>query len=318
MEETFKGRDVISIEDFSKNEIDFILDKAGEAEHESLKYGDKMKGRIMAPLFFEPSTRTASSFQMAVWQLGGMVMDFDVFSSSVKKGETLKDTARMINGYGADVVVVRHNKDGSSRLVADVISAPVINAGDGKNQHPTQTLLDLYTIKELKGKIDGLKIAMVGDLKYGRTVHSLSSALTNYNGCEIFFVSPEELKMPAEIVKNISSKTEVYEIALDGLEGVIRDADILYMTRIQRERFPEGPEGEQQYKKISLRYRLSKQMLERAKPKEDFRIMHPLPKIDEIEPCIDDTKYAIYFKQAENGLYVRKALLALVAGAENG
>ncbi|MFH1308156.1 MAG: aspartate carbamoyltransferase [archaeon] len=320
MEESFIRKDIISINELTKEEIDFILDLAGDIEKNPAKYDNIMKGKIMAPLFFEPSTRTFSSFQSAMLHMGGSILDFDVEASSIKKGETLTDTAKMIEGYKPSVVVMRHKKDGSARLVADIMTSPVINAGDGQNQHPTQTLLDLYTIRAVRGGIDSVKIIMAGDLKYGRTVHSLALALSKYKECEVFFVSPESLRMPHFLLDELSRLGLKYrEFSLDDLKRVLPDAEILYMTRIQRERFPEGLEGEEEYLRISNKYHLTKQILGSVNLKSGFKIMHPLPKVDEIERDVDDMTYAHYFKQAENGLYVRKALIALVTGAlKNG
>lgn len=318
----FMGRDIISIEDLPKEEIDFILEKASEIENDFrnnnfLNYRKAMAGKIMISAFFEPSTRTSTSFQAAILKMGGNVIAINEDNSSRKKGETLKDTAKTIDRYNPDVVVIRHRKDGSARIFAENISAPVINAGDGKNQHPTQTLLDLYTIKELRGKIDGLKIALVGDLKYGRTVHSLALALMNYENCLVFLVAPDELKMPASLTGKLSSKLKIEERNLAELQKTIGEVDILLMTRIQRERFPDSPEGQQEYERIKSQYTLTKNMLSMAKPQKNFKIMHPLPKVDEIEPAVDKTKYAHYFKQVENGLYIREALLVLLTRGKN-
>jgi len=313
----FVRRDVVSIRDFSRQEIDFILKLARDIEERPADYSGAMVGKIMAPLFFEPSTRTCGSFQMAMQQMGGAVFDFDVAQSSIKKGETLTDTARMFKGYKPDVVVIRHNKDGSARLFADIVDFPVINAGDGKNQHPTQTLLDLYTIREILNRIDGANVAVVGDLKYGRTTHSLALALSQYSDVSLSCVAPQGLEMPQNVIRDIRNKNvRVHERSLKDLEKVIREVDILYMTRIQRERFPQGEEGERQYARVCSEYRLTLEMIKRAGPKASFKVLHPLPKVDEIAIEVDGSEWAYYFKQAENGLYIRKALLYLLTGAK--
>ncbi len=315
MGKEFKGKDIISINNLKRNEIDLILDVANEIEKNPHKYENCLNRKIMIPLFFEPSTRTKMSFQMAMMQMGGNIIDFNPDLSSRKKGETLRDTSRMVNGYNPNVVIIRHNKDGSAQLVADVISCPVINAGDGQNQHPTQTLLDLYTIKELRGKIDGTKIIMAGDLKYGRTVHSLLTALNLYKDCNVTFISPKELRMPSDFIKD-ANNVKIEERDLSDLEKSLRDVDIIYMTRIQRERFPKGFEGDDLYEKISRKYCLTLDMLENS-GNSHIKIMHPLPKITEVDKKVDDSKYASFWKQAENGLYVRKSLLYLVTGGKN-
>lgn len=316
--EKFFQRDIISMNNFSREEIDFVLNYAQEVKENPSKFEFSMKNKIMAPLFFENSTRTSTSFQMSMLHMGGNVMDFDVATSSVKKGETLKDTLMMIKGYNPDVVILRHLNGGSARLAADVLDCPVINAGDGQNQHPTQTMLDLFTIKEIRGEINDVKIAMVGDLKYGRTVHSLCLALSKYKNCKIYFISPDSLKIPNSILEDLKKNdVEFCQYNLSDLQDTLKLVDIVYMTRIQRERFPAGREGEQEYEKIKQDYCLNKNMLFGVS--SNLRIMHPLPKVFEIDSEIDKTSFAYYFKQAENGLYVRKALLDLILnnGADN-
>jgi len=311
--EDFIERDIISVDSLSVDEVKSVLDLAKDIEMNSDVFSNVLNGKMMAPLFFENSTRTSSSFQAAMLQLGGKVLDFDADRSSLKKGETLRDTLKTIQGYRPDVVVIRHNKDGSAKFAADVLKPCVINAGDGQNQHPTQTLLDLYTIKEIRKEIDGVKIILAGDLKYGRTVHSLALALAKYPDCHLYLVSPESLKMP-QVFLNLLSKAgcSFSEHDLEEFENIISEADILYMTRVQRERFPEGLEGEQAYGDVTKKYCLKLDMLKKAKP--ELKIMHPLPKVNEIQDEIDDTEFAYYFKQAENGLYIRKALLVLLIG----
>ncbi|CAB50232.1 aspartate carbamoyltransferase [Pyrococcus abyssi] len=304
----WKGRDVISIRDFSKEDIETVLATAERLERELKEKGqlEYAKGKILATLFFEPSTRTRLSFESAMHRLGGAVIGFaEASTSSVKKGESLRDTIKTVEQY-CDVIVIRHPKEGAARLAAEVAEVPVINAGDGSNQHPTQTLLDLYTIKKEFGRIDGLKIGLLGDLKYGRTVHSLAEALTFYD-VELYLISPELLRMPRHIVEELREKgMKVVETTT--LEDVIGKLDVLYVTRIQKERFPD----EQEYLKVKGSYQVNLKVLEKAK--DELRIMHPLPRVDEIHPEVDNTKHAIYFRQVFNGVPVRMALLALVLG----
>ena len=302
MEHGLAGRDLVSISDLSKEEIELILSKADELQKKARP--ELLKGEILANCFFEPSTRTRLSFEAAMLRLGGAVIGFsEAAATSSKKGESLVDTMRVIGQY-ADIVVIRHPMEGSARLAADVIDKPVINAGDGSNQHPTQTLLDLYTIRECQGKLDGLNIAMVGDLKYGRTVHSLSLALANYP-VRLYFVSPESLSLPDAISHDLKKKGVKFSFH-SSIEDVIFKADILYMTRIQKERFPEGAES------FINTCRLKKKHLERVKP--NLKILHPLPRLDEIEEAIDTTSFAGYFQQAANGVPIRMAVLALLLG----
>ncbi len=304
----WKNRDVISIRDFSREDIEFVLKTAKRLENELNEKGhlEYAKGRILATLFFEPSTRTRLSFESAMHRLGGSVIGFSsAASTSVKKGESLRDTIKTVEQY-SDVIVIRHSKEGAARLAAEVADIPVINAGDGSNQHPTQTLLDLYTIKSAFGKIDGLKIGLLGDLKYGRTVHSLSEALTHYD-VELYLISPELLRMPKHIIEELREKgVKVHETS--DLESVIPELDVLYATRIQKERFPD----EQEYLKVKGSYVVDCKLLEKAK--ETLKVMHPLPRVDEIHPEVDKTKHAIYFKQVFSGIPVRMALLGLTLG----
>lgn len=299
----FKGRDVISINDFSKSEIIQILERAKQLEKKQKTY---LKGKVMASLFFEPSTRTRLSFESAMNRLGGKVIGFaDAKVSSVAKGETISDSIKMIEKY-ADIIVMRHYWDGAARLAAETTNIPVINAGDGTNQHPTQTLLDLYTIKKCQGKISGLNIAMVGDLKYGRTVHSLATALSLF-GCRLFFVSPSFLSMPEHYLEMLREKGITYS-EHKKIDEVIEKADILYMTRIQKERFSDPSE----YEKAKGVYVLKKEHLEKAK--QNLKIMHPLPRVDEISTDVDNTKYSYYFEQAGHGIPVRQAILCMLMG----
>ncbi|ACS89511.1 aspartate carbamoyltransferase [Thermococcus sibiricus] len=302
-----KFQDVISINDFGKEEIEYVLKTAKRLENElnERKILQYAKGKILATLFFEPSTRTRFSFESAMHRLGGSVIGFaEASSSSVKKGESLMDTIRTVEKY-ADVIVIRHPREGAARLAAEIAEIPVINAGDGANQHPTQTLLDLYTIKKEFGRIDRLKIALLGDLKYGRTVHSLAKALSYYD-VKLYFVAPQGLEMPRHIVEEISDKLEITET--NDLESVIPEVDILYTTRIQKERFPDPAE----YNKIKGSYRVDLKLLERAK--ETLKIMHPLPRVDEISYEVDKTQYSAYFRQVWSGVPVRMALLGIVLG----
>lgn len=303
-----KDRDVISIKDFSKAEIEKILTVANQMLPVARggRRSSTLKGKIMATLFFEPSTRTRLSFECAMTRLGGSVVGFvDPRATSVAKGETLADTIKMAEAY-ADVIVLRHPNEGSARLASEFSSKPVINAGDGAGQHPTQTLLDLFTIKSELGKIDGKKIILVGDLKYGRTVHSLAYALSLFNA-ELIFVAPPQLQMPSEIISSLKERG-ITPTQKNALEEVVPKADVLYITRIQKERFPDPAE----YAKVAGIYKIDTEILKNAK--SNLIIMHPLPRVDEISPEIDKTKHAVYFKQAFNGVPVRMAILSLVLG----
>jgi len=300
----FKGKDIISVNDLSKEEIVKILGTA--ALFDKKPDQNLLPGKILATLFFEPSTRTRLSFMSAMQRLGGKNIGFaNPDMTSIKKGETLFDTIKMVENY-SDIIVIRHPLDGAARVAAEATSKPVINAGDGANQHPTQTLLDLYTIKKTQGRLTGLKIAMVGDLKYGRTVHSLTTALSLF-GSEMFFVSPKSLKMPSSYLDALQERKISY-IEHEKIEDVIDKVDILYMTRIQQERFPDPIE----YNRVKNVYTLTASMLGNAK--KNLKVLHPLPRVTEIAPDVDDTKYAYYFEQARNGIPVRQAVLALVGG----
>ena len=303
-----KDRDIISIRDLKKSEIEYILQRASKFE-KSLKKGNLklLEGKILATLFFEPSTRTRLSFTSAMQRLGGKVLGFSgTEATSVKKGENLADTIRTVESY-SDVIVMRHSVEGSAKLAADVASIPVLNGGDGAHSHPTQTLLDLYTIKEFKKKIKGLKVALSGDLKYGRTVHSLAYALALF-GADMVFISPKQLEMPRDVTTELKSKFGISVEQKHDFSKVIKDIDVLYATRIQKERFPDPEE----YKKVRGAYRIDLELLKNAK--KDLIVMHPLPRINEIAPEVDKTNHAVYFKQAFNGVPVRMALLASVLG----
>lgn len=301
----FAGRDIISIRDLTREEIEHVLKTAEKLEHK--KNTSILNGKILVTLFFDPSTRTRLSFIAAMKRLGGQVIGFsDSKTSSAAKGETIADTVRIAEGYG-DVIVIRHPLEGSARLAAEYAKVPVINAGDGANQHPTQTLLDLYTIKKKLGRIDGLKIALVGDLKYGRTVHSLVQALEKYKGVTAYLVSPPELRMPQEMVDAAKKRMDIREE--DSLDKIIGGLDVLYVTRIQKERFPDP----QEYETVKGTYRIEPDLLEKAK--KSMMLLHPLPRVDEISPDVDALEQACYFEQAKNGVPVRMALLTLVLGA---
>ncbi len=302
----FQGRDITSIDDFTQEEINYILKISKTMEPVAAKGSDILKGKILANLFFEPSTRTRLSFEAAMLKLGGSTIGFgDVESTSVKKGENLADTVRTVENY-ADIIALRHPLEGAAKLAAQFAKIPVINAGSGAEEHPTQALLDLYTIEKEKKTIDGLKIALVGDLRYGRTVHSLCYALSKYD-IELTLISPESLRMRREVLRKIQNKIPVTET--QNLEKVIPQIDVLYVTRIQKERFPDQAE----YAKVKGVYRVDLKTI--ANAKKDLIILHPLPRVDEIAHEVDNTPQACYFQQVWNGSVVRMALLALVLGA---
>lgn len=294
-------KSIISIDQLQRSELELLIQTAANLKNCPQK--QLLEGKLVASCFFEPSTRTRLSFETAVQRLGGTVIGFaEAGITSVKKGETLADTARIIGSY-ADAIVMRHSKDGAARLASEFSAVPVLNAGDGSNQHPSQTLLDLLTIYETQGRLENLKIAMAGDLKYGRTVHSLTQAMSLF-GAEFYFVSPEVLKMPSYICDILEEAGIRYHIA-PSLEEVIDEVDILYMTRVQRERFDE-----QEFLKIRGKFNLSADMLINAKG--NLKVLHPLPRVDEIHADVDRTPYAYYFQQAANGVFARQAMLSLV------
>jgi len=308
----FKGRDVVSIRDFSKKEIEYILDWSERmipfARGE--KVSDCLQSKILSTLFYEPSTRTFLSFSSAMQRLGGTVLGFsEMSSSSVIKGETLADTIKMAECY-SDVIVLRHNREGAARMAAEMSEKPVLNAGDGAGQHPTQTLLDLMTIKLERKKIEGTHVALVGDLKYGRTVHSLSYALALF-GAKLTFVSPPNLGMPPEVLVDLQEMNADLT-QTNFLEEAVGQVDVLYMTRIQKERFPDPTE----FNKVAGLYKVDMNLL--SKGKSSLIVMHPLPRVTEIAPEVDATKHAVYFKQAFYGVPLRMALLALVTGVPMG
>jgi aspartate carbamoyltransferase catalytic subunit len=302
----FAGRDVVSIKDFSREEIDYVLKMTDSVEPLAKKSSHALDGKIMATLFFEPSTRTKLSFESAMYRYGGNCLGFaEPKAASVQKGENLSDTVRVVESY-ADVLVIRHPLEGAARLAAEFASVPVINAGTGAEEHPTQAMLDLYTIRRELGKIDGLNIALAGDLRYGRTVHSLAYALSLYN-INLYLVSPTLLRMRKEVLEEVSGRIKVQEF--EELSKVLPKVDVLYMTRIQKERFGSLED----YEKVRGSYRLIASDLSQAKP--DMIVMHPLPRVDEIEYTVDDTRHSKYFKQVWYGLLVRMGLIGLVLGA---
>ena len=296
-------RSLIDILDFSTEELDALIESANDIIANPEKYSEKCKGKKLATLFFEPSTRTRLSFEAAMLELGGSVIGFsEANSSSAAKGESVADTAKTISCY-ADIIAMRHPKEGAPLVAAQNASIPVINAGDGGHNHPTQTLADLLTISREKGGFDNLTVGFCGDLKFGRTVHSLITALSRYSGIKVVLISPEELKLPSYIKKDVLKKNNIpYEQTTD-LESVMPSLDILYMTRVQRERFF----NEEDYLRLKDSYILEPKKLVNAK--KDLCIMHPLPRVNEISVAVDDDPRACYFKQVLNGKYVRMALI---------
>ncbi len=297
---------LISMRDITKRDIIKILEESERMERllKRKKSLSILKGKILATVFYEPSTRTRLSFETAMKRLGGDVITMVGKGSSAEKGESLIDTIRVISGY-ADAIVIRHPNEGAARLAAEYSSVPIINAGDGSNQHPTQTLLDLYTIKREVGKINNIKIAFIGDLKYSITVHSLVYALTHFKNITLYFISPKELKIPEEILNDLTNKgIKFYE--LNKLEELKDDIDVLYVTRIQKERFVDIAE----YEKVKGSYKIKKEDV----INKDFIIMHPLPRVDEIDYEVDNLKNAVYFKQSFYGIPVRMAILKLLLG----
>lgn len=298
------SKSLISIWDFTKEEILHVLETAKEFEQNKVQ--NFLEGKVIASLFFEPSTRTRLSFETAVNRLGAKVIGFsDATNTSQSKGETLKDTIKMVNNY-VDMIIMRHPLEGSSRYASEVATVPVVNAGDGANQHPSQTLLDLYSILQTQGTLEELTINMVGDLKYGRTTHSLLQAMSHFNP-KFTFTAPKELEMPQEYKNFLDSKGIEYT-ETTSLEEHLNDCDILYMTRVQQERFTDPME----YERVKDVYTLNASML--GNVKKNMKILHPLPRVTEINQDVDDTPNAYYFKQAENGLYVRMAIISYLLG----
>jgi aspartate carbamoyltransferase catalytic subunit len=301
------GRDLVSMRDLTRDELLSILDEA-----EAFEGYEKplLNGKVMGSLFFEPSTRTNLSFQAAMQRLGGNVIGFaDAKVSSTAKGESLTDTIRVVENY-CDLILLRHPLEGAARMAAEATSLPVVNAGDGTNQHPTQTLLDLYTIRQKRGRLDNLKIAFIGDLKYSRTVHSLIETLTHFDN-ELFLVSPQSLRIPPDFIEELDARGTVYSEDEDFF-SIAPDVDILYTTRIQQERFPDPVE----YEKVKNAYSIDRESIERIGG--NLTVMHPLPRLNEINRDLDDFPGAAYFDQARNGVTVRKAVLSMLLGVHRG
>lgn len=298
-------KSLVSISDLSKEEILNLLEKAGEFEKQPNQR--LLEGKVVATLFFEPSTRTRLSFETAVNRLGGRVIGFsDAKTSSQSKGETLKDTIMMVSNY-ADLIVMRHYLEGAARYASEISPVPIINAGDGANQHPSQTMLDLYSIYKTQGRLTDLTITMVGDLKYGRTVHSLLEAMQYFNPT-FNFVACDELKMPDQYKRFCDKLGIKYTETAEFSEDIINQTDILYMTRVQRERFSDLME----YERVKSLYTLRASMLENSK--DTLKVLHPLPRITEIDQDVDDSPKAYYFQQAQNGLYARQAIICRALG----
>lgn len=298
---------LVSIDDITKEEILQLLERA--RYFEANPNSKLLDGKVVATLFFEPSTRTRLSFETAVNRLGGRIIGFsDASTSSTSKGETLKDTIKMVSNY-ADLIVMRHYLEGAAQYASEITNIPVINAGDGANQHPSQTMLDLYSILKTQGRLDNLTITMVGDLKYGRTVHSLLMALRFFNPT-FNFVSSHELAMPAEYLEVCKRENIEYHVYTEFSQSVIDSSDILYMTRVQRERFSDIME----YEKVKNLYTLHNAMLDTAKP--NLRILHPLPRINEISRDVDNNPKAYYFEQARNGVFARQAIISRALGLQ--
>lgn len=300
-----KNRSLVTIAEHSKEKILYMIELAKQFEENPNKR--LLEGKVVATLFFEPSTRTRLSFETAANRLGARVIGFtDPKVTSSSKGETLKDTIKMVSNY-ADIIVMRHYLEGAARYASEVTNIPIVNAGDGANQHPSQTMLDLYSIHKTQGTLENLNIYLVGDLKYGRTVHSLLMAMRHFNPT-FHFIAPQELRMPDEYKIYCKNNQIKYEEHTDFNEDIIANADILYMTRVQRERFTDLDE----YERVKNVYILRKDMLRKAK--QTMRILHPLPRVNEIAYDVDESPMAYYFQQAQNGLYAREAILCDVLG----
>ena len=302
-----ENRSLVTIAEHSREKILYMLEMAKEFEAHPNRH--ILDGKVVATLFFEPSTRTRLSFETAANRLGARVIGFsDPKATSSSKGETLKDTIKMVSNY-ADIIVMRHHLEGAARYASEVTTVPIVNAGDGANQHPSQTMLDLYSIYKTQGSLSNLNISMVGDLKYGRTVHSLLMAMSHFNPT-FHFVAPDELKMPIEYKLFCEQNHIPYFEHSEFSEEVINQADILYMTRVQRERFTDLME----YEKVKNVYTLHNNMLEHSK--DNLRILHPLPRVNEISYDVDSNPKAYYFQQAKNGLFARQAIICKVLGIE--
>jgi len=303
-----KGKDILSALDFQREDLERIFQLAEFLREEMREKGvlDYAKGKILVTVFFEPSTRTKLSFQFAMERLGGKVINFDVTTSSLLKGESDIDTMRIIDGYNPDIIVIRQKVPYFPHKVKDIVRAPIINAGDGTHEHPTQALLDIYTIWRTLGKVDGIKIGIMGDLKYGRTPSSLSYILTRFNNVTIYYIAPEEIQIREEVIKEVEGKIKYYKV--NKVEDVIEQLDVLYVTRLQKERFA-NPED---YERLKGAYKIDKNFLLRFK--RIPIIMHPLPRVWELDPSVDDLPQAKYFEQAQNGLYARAALIKEILG----
>jgi len=304
----FKGKDILDGAQFTREEIERIMSVATDMreELEKVRSLELVKGYVLGALFFEPSTRTRLSFETAMHRLGGSVVGFaSAGTSSSSKGETLSDTIRNVDQY-VDVIAMRHPQIGSAKIAAEAAEAPVLNGGDGAGQHPTQALLDIFTIQSERGQVDGNTIALCGDLKYGRTVHAGVEIYKHYD-CKLIFVAPETLKMPPEITARLKEQGVTVEETTD-LEAALAESNVLYMTRIQKERFEDPAE----YERLKGSYILTREMVERTNP--DLTIMHPLPRVNEITTDVDGLPGAAYFRQAQNGVFTRMALIALVTG----
>lgn len=303
-----KNKHLIEPKDFTKNQIEEIFELSNQIIKNPSDYADICKGRILGTLFYEPSTRTRLSFEAAMLRLGGQVLGFSqASSSSVSKGESIRDTIQTVGCY-ADAIVIRHPLEGAAKVAKMYSSVPVINAGDGGHQHPTQTLTDLFTIKKYRKNLDNSVIALCGDLKYGRTVHSLIKALARYKNNKFVLISPNELRIPDYIREEVLEKNNLEYIEIESLEEGIKNADILYMTRIQKERFTST----QEYERLKDVYILNEEKMMMAK--EDMIVMHPMPRVNEISYEVDSDNRAKYFEQAKNGMYVRMALIAKFLG----
>ena len=296
-------KNLIGIEDFTIEEIDELIKVSKDIISNKEKYLEKCKGKILATLFFEPSTRTRLSFESAMLSLGGSVLGFSsADSSSTQKGETLADTIKVVSGY-SDIIAMRHPKEGAPIVAVNNSNVPIINAGDGGHNHPTQTLLDLLTISQEKGRLNNFTVGLCGDLKFGRTVHSLIVALSRYENIKFVLISPKELKIPDYLKQDVLDKKKIEYVETENMEDSINKLDILYMTRVQKERFL----NEEEYVRLKDVYILDKQKLEKAK--KDLCILHPLPRVNEISTEIDDDPRAAYFRQAEYGRYMRMAII---------
>lgn len=302
---SFRGRSIISIRDMSPEDLWTVVETAGRVKHSDP--GEFLAGKTAAVLFFEPSTRTRLSFESAILKSGGRVFGFaNPSASSQSKGESFSDTVRTVAGY-CDVMVIRHPVEGAARMASELSDTPVINAGDGSNQHPTQTFLDLFTIHESLGRLEGLRVGMMGDLKYGRTVHSLTHALAMF-GADLTFIAPPSLEMPAQILRGLEGSGTPFRQVRQPEEAADAGLDILYVTRIQKERFGDP----QEYASVAHSYTVTRETV--ATLGKDVRIMHPLPRVDEISEEVDSLPNALYFTQAHNGVPTRQALLGLVTG----